>query len=963
LVNRFGEGADMAHDNDNAHDLLRLLPQYIDRWSDLLSQLDEHSTVTILNAVTEEQDSALRKALADIDSEFRTQQANVCSQTLHISEAKADSDGETEPLAGIAQQKSDESAVDETFVADPSSFDETQVGQDVGGESARHTTWPTLKAKGVQDVPASIGNYDIRSVLGRGGMGIVYLARQRGLKRDVALKMILDRGLADPEMLLRFRAEAEAVAQLQHPNIVQIYEIGEENGLPYFSLEFIEGQTLDGFRDGKPVPERTAGQLIETIARAMHFAHGAGIVHRDLKPANILLTADGVPKVTDLGLVKRLEGEDIDSQTQDGAILGTPHYMAPEQASGGANVGPAADIWALGATLYVLLTGRPAFSGASTIDTLMLLKEAQPVAPRELVPNVSVDIQTICLKCLQKDPHKRYATAEELAEDVRRYLDGVPILARPVGRVERTWRWCRRNPAVAGLTAAVALVMIAGTAVSAAFGVKATNAAKAEAVARQDADEKRDYAEVKEKEAADNAQNALQQRTVALAALNTGIERAGTDLKNVPGTEEFRKKFFAAAVEGLNRLTELSGDDRRDFAMARGYTKAGEGFLEVGQVKEAKAQFDVAHEILERLSQSESEDLPVTHFVRLGRSFRNLGRAEMALSGPATAIEWHQKALDIRNKALLLHEDPLFVKQELAESYGDLGRSYLELGQPDEASKMMAQGAAYRDEWLEKAPHNDQAIQEQAGTRRSIGLVRLSLGDADGAFQNLKMAVHRLEPFAERETAGSRDHLNLGLFRSDMADALLLGGKIDEAAAEYKTAIASLEKVREKNPTYVPAMKFHAGALYGLATAEAASQNTAAADEHLAKCIELRRQLVKGAASNRGFQRELMLALARSGETQEALQLAEAQQADFGEDTGVLYQIACCYSLASQGKDGDTHADTAVTILRDAVEKGHEGLALMAVDPDLEPLRDRDDFQSLIDGTDKRSLTSAECEF
>ncbi len=692
--------------------------------------------------------------------------------------------------------------------------------------------------------------------------------------------------------------------------------------------------------------------MIETIARAMHFAHDAGIVHRDLKPANVLLTKDGQPKVTDFGLVKRIEGDEVDSQTQSGAIMGTPHYMAPEQAWGRTDIGRGTDVWALGAMLYALLTGRAPFVGANTLDTLVQLKENDPVAPSELVTNLSVDMETICLKCLQKDTERRYLTAQELADDIRRYLDGVPILARPVGRIERTWRWCRRKPLIAGLTAALAVAMISGTTFSTMFGIRANDAAEEAISARQDADDKRVYAEEKELEAKDNADQALKQRTVALAAFNTAVEWAGTDLKNVPGTEKFKKRLFNAAVEGLNRLSELAGDDRRDLAIARGYAKAGEGFLEVGQAKEAKSQFDESHEILERLAATDSETAEATHHLRLGRSFRNIGRAEMSLSGPAAAIEWHTLALETRNKALPLHEDPLFVKQELAESYGDLGRAHLESGHARQASDLLARCAEYRDEWLQAAPHNDQANQEQAGLRRQIGLVKLGLGDVAAAVDNLKKAVEQLEPFAARDTATSRDHLNVALFRSDLANALVMMGSSETAAELYGKSISEIEMVRQKNPNYVPAMKFHAGALYGLSAAESRLGKPEAA-EHIAESIALRRQLVAGADSNNEFQLELMLALARAGEAAEALKIAEMQLAEFREDPGVLYQVACAYALVSSTDAGEDSAEAAVETLRQAIERGHKDLKLMSLDPDLESLRDREDFKALLSSATK----------
>ena len=675
----------MSEQKEVSDNLLVLLSHYAGSWSELLSSVDAANTESIMGAITSESDSALRQALSQIDVEIRHQQANVSNQTA----VKILPTAATEPMQGIAHPVVSAEDADATLLGDSSvdPYEQTYLGgEDVGGQSGRHTTWPTLKAADGREIPAAIGNYDIHSVLGRGGMGIVYRAKQRGLNREVALKMILSGPHADMELLARFRAEAEAVALLQHPNIVQIYDIGEENGLPYFSLEFVEGQTLDEFRDGQPVDERKAAELIETIARAMHFAHDAGIVHRDLKPANVLLSQDGQPKITDFGLVKRIEGEEIDSQTQTGAVMGTPHYMSPEQAWGKADIGRGTDVWALGAMLYALLTGRAPFVGANTMDTLVQLKENEPVAPGELVSSVSVDIETICLKCLQKETERRYSTALELADDIWRYLDGIPILARPVGRMERTWRWCRRKPLIAGLTAALAVAMIAGTTISVVFGIQATDAAEAESIARQDADDKRVYAEEKEQEAQDNAllaeenaNRALEQRTVALGAFNTAVEWAGTDLRNVPGTEKFKTRLFTAAVQGLNRLSELTGDDRRDLAIARGYAKAGEGFLEVGQSKQAKTQFEESHEILVRLARTEGETAAAIHHLRLGRSFRNIGRAEMGLSGPADAIPWHEQALASREKALPLHDDALFVKQELAESYGDLGRAHLDV--------------------------------------------------------------------------------------------------------------------------------------------------------------------------------------------------------------------------------------------------------------------------------------------
>jgi WD40 repeat protein len=316
---------------------------------------------------------------------------------------------------------------------------------------------PTAPVPEVQRV--AVPGYELLGVLGQGGMGVVYQARQLALGRVVALKVVLHGGHAGSEERRRFRAEAEAVARLKHPNVVQVYQVGEHHGLPFFSMEFCEGGSLDAHLDGTPWQPTKAAALVETLAHAMHAAHVAGVVHRDLKPANVLLAADGMPKVTDFGLAKRL---DVQGPTQTGAVMGTPSYMAPEQAAAKKSVGPAADVWALGALLYELLTGRPPFKATTDLDTLLQVLGDEPVAVRKLQPKVPRDLETICHHCLQKDPKKRYASAEALAADLRRFGDGEPVAARPVSVVGRAVRWARRRPAVAGLLAAVALVAAAG---------------------------------------------------------------------------------------------------------------------------------------------------------------------------------------------------------------------------------------------------------------------------------------------------------------------------------------------------------------------------------------------------------------------------------------------------------------------------------------------------------------------
>jgi len=319
-----------------------------------------------------------------------------------------------------------------------------------------------------------LGGYDILGELGRGGMGVVYKARQTHLNRLVAIKMILHGDYADASLRARFRSEAEAIARLQHPNIVQVHEVGEHQGKPFFSLEFCPGGSLRDKQKGTPLLPQEAARLVETLARAMQAAHDKNVIHRDLKPANVLLSEEGTPKISDFGLAKKLDDQ---GQTVSGAILGTPSYMAPEQAAGQTReLGPACDVYALGAILYECLTGRPPFRAATVMDTLHQVVHDEPVGPTALQPKIPKDLETICLKCLRKEPTRRYATATGLADDLRRFQAGLPVAARPVGQLERGWRWCRRKPALAGSLATVLTLVATWATVSIVFAVQATRA-------------------------------------------------------------------------------------------------------------------------------------------------------------------------------------------------------------------------------------------------------------------------------------------------------------------------------------------------------------------------------------------------------------------------------------------------------------------------------------------------------
>jgi hypothetical protein len=420
-----------------------------------------------------------------------------------------------------------------------------------------------------------VPGYEILAILGRGGMGVVYRARDVKLNRVVALKMVLSGAHAGENELARFRNEAEAVARLQHANVVQVYEVGEHNGLPFLALELCPGGSLARKLGGTPMAPREAAALVEPLARAMHAAHQKGVVHRDLTPGNVLFGEDGTPKVTDFGLARKLDpaspgGDSGGGLTVTGAVLGTPSYMAPEQARGQKDVGPPADVYALGAVLYECLTGRPPFKAETTLETLHQVIDREPAPPRLLQPGVPRDLETVCLKGLHKEPQRRYASAQALADDLRRFLQGEPIQARPVGRLERAWKWARRRPAAAALLgvsalAVVALVGVIGTAAALLYGKNVALESANKELGRLNADltAERNRATTEAEERARREKEAREARELAENTLVDGLLRP-------IGHHGGQANFDPAEKQALEDLARLPDEGLRLRFVERG---------------------------------------------------------------------------------------------------------------------------------------------------------------------------------------------------------------------------------------------------------------------------------------------------------------------------------------------------------------------------------------------------------
>jgi tetratricopeptide (TPR) repeat protein len=688
---------------------------------------------------------------------------------------------------------------------------------------------PDSSGRSAAGAPAVAG-YEILGELGRGAMGVVYRARQVGLNRLVALKMILAGDHAGPQELARFRREAEAVARLRHPHIVQIHEVGEQGGLPYFSLEYVEGGSLAHRLAGAPQPAGQAAQFLETLARAMHHAHQRGIIHRDLKPANILLAGDGVggggvvedndagappathhspltthqPKITDFGLAKRLDV--AGGQTQSGAVVGTPSYMAPEQALGQSQaIGPATDVYALGAILYELLTGRPPFRAATVLDTLEQVRGQDPVPPRGLQPKVPRDLETICLKCLSKASERRYPTAEELADDLHRWLAGEPIRARPVGKMERAWRWCRRNPLVAGLTAVVILLLAAATSTTAALAILAERKAAdtEEALKREEAlggrlrnaldETKQAYGKLsgeqgRTREAlADALKRRRQYRDALDAQTSFYLEKLLGRQKVL--TEE-HKQFLRQALKSYEQLAaEVGQDEETRAGVAAAQGRVGWIHFQLGEYKEAES----AHRRAVALYQRLAGDFPNVAEYRwlLAHNHNNLG-IPLQTTGRLKEAEGEYRAALLLFKQLAA--DPSAVpkyRRDLAKSHNNLANMLHITGRPAEAEHEYRASLAVRERLVADFPEVAEHRLRLGGTHMNLGIlleITRRFKPAESEYRAALAVLKQMRidfPTAPESLPDllGKSHTNLGLLLQNT-------GRLDEAEAEHRAALA-----------------------------------------------------------------------------------------------------------------------------------------------------------------------------
>ena len=863
----------------------------------------------------------------------------------------------------------------------PESFDPARTGEHTPTslQDGQFSTDFPLKPNPLR-VP-KVAGYEIVGELGRGGMGVVYKAVQEGLGRHVALKMILAGAHASSQTIARFVAEAQAVARFQHANIVQVFEVGEHQGLPYFSLEYVDGGTLQKKVAREPQPPRYAAEIVEQLARAMQYSHDRGIIHRDLKPANILLAIDGTPKITDFGLAKVLEEDS--GNTQSGQVLGTPSYMAPEQARGDTDaIGKPADVYALGAILYDLLTGRPPFAGSSVLDTLEMVRSREPVSPSELTGTLPRDIETICLKCLQKDAAKRYASAAELADDLRRFLEGRPILARPISRAERTWRWAKRNPvgAVAVLLGVAVLVVpsILSVLLFVAEG-KATESAnranvekgKAE-VERDDKEKARAAEEVAKLKAIDEEKRAVAARDLARQRLGIAIDTARGGLltiddlmRNRLSLAPLRLTIIKAILKDLDKIRETANQEPLlDRNEAIGYSRIADIYLRSGQIQDAVLWYRKAYEVSQRLWKLTPHDaVALRNFAAIGNM---LAEVEWRSGDGAKARTLYADALKHRQERLKIVEplkkvDATYAcNLDIATSHGLLAFTELRLGNLASA----LENYLASDKMYESLPTRGTVEVRFARSEIQVRLgdAKLRLGKFDDALKHYQAALAAREALLKEASNSPALKGEVGHARLYLGDYFLATGDPSRAAREYAQVLREFEVMAKADPENLAyqqrlaAVQYRLGVVSAKQSASAAvmgwAAETAASADHFEKSLDIRTQLARIDSSDAQSKLELMLSLGRMGRAEDAEKLARELLELKNVDAALKFQAACGLAVAAGGSPMSNVAERCKTrsfeVLNGLIDGGWKVPGLLETEPDLDSLRGDPRFGELI---------------
>ncbi len=815
-----------------------------------------------------------------------------------------------------------------------------------------------------RSIEASLPGYRIQKVLGRGGMGVVYLAVQQGIERLVALKMILGGLHIQGSMLQRFHAEARAIGRFQHENIVRIYDSGTHEGLPYFALEFIEGSDLSKRIHGEPMPAQESARLAEQICRGMQYSHERGVIHRDLKPANILLTSDDVPKITDFGLAKEFTEDAGLSRT--GTVVGTPAYMAPEQALAEPDVGPQADVYGIGAILYCMLTGRPPFQSTKATDTLVQVINNEPVEPKQLQPGVSKDLETICMKALQKERTKRYTTAAEMGEDLVRFLRDEPIHARPVSKSERVYRWCRRNPRVAiasGLASALGILLLIGGPTTAVVinGQKKTVVAE-----KMRADENAATALANEQvaneakqQAVANADAAQTQEKLAIDALKSVTFEVQQRMKGDTRLHGLRESLIGTVRTGLARMEKQGKDVNAHNMIAAGIAaRKGDLNMEVGRINEAEKEYVACLETFQRLKKADAlpypeQNLSKIHFL-IASAARKAGKLELA-------DEHFAKSLAIRRN-WLTSGDAVKVLPLLAEVLGSYGSLSQERGDLPKARKLLDETLQIHQQLHKKNPKGGGHYTDVMTTKMSLAKVQFQSGDTEGGLRLMTEAATGMQQYSNWNPNNRHAQVNAALFDGVRARMLLYVGRADEAASIYAKSVERIRNAAETEPNSLPFHEALDRTLYGYGVAlteqtDMESNTKDVIDAAFSEIVAIRKRLLRLEPTNTARGVSIVGALARAGEIEDGIRRADEIRDQVDEDATILYHLACGYAqLAGKIPEDDPRyqrlVESAIDALESASRAGFHRQTDLRMDPDLDPIRGHAMFVDFVNASE-----------
>jgi tetratricopeptide (TPR) repeat protein/tRNA A-37 threonylcarbamoyl transferase component Bud32 len=922
----------------------------------------------------------LRVMLRELIGSGMTQVAGRTAGALETIAGRSDPSPEAPPVETIASSTPPEPAT----LGDP---DADMARMPSGQERTADLASDARSTPGVAQaaVPATgwkvryIGDYETISILGQGGMGVVYKARQLTLNRLVALKMIRNAEFASEDQVRRFQNEAEAVATLDHPGIVPIYEVGTFEDQRYFSMKLVEGQGLDKKLEELAKNPRAAARVVAEVADAVNHAHQRGILHRDLKPANILMDGQGHTHVTDFGLAKRIE-EDA-GLTVSGAIMGTPSYMAPEQAGGQSSlVTTASDVYGLGAILYAALTGRAPFVGDSVMNTLDQVRTSPPQSPTRLNATLPRDLEVICLKCLEKAPRHRYASAQALSDDLNRWLRDEPIAARPVGPIVRLRMWAKRKPALAGLSAALLIASIAGVigvtwqwreaisqrnqaqiARDEAVHLELT-ARKAEAEARI----ARDEAVASEKKAVgaraqaeQNAQIAGMQATLALNTIQDLVSQVQKGLHG-PGLYDLKAALLASAlkrIDGVAGIYEKSTS--KEATTAAALMELGKIYRQLGQTQKAFQSFQKCLEITKERVKIKNYSDP---------SRQNLANTYFELAFCSEELNRDMKAtLNYNQYGLNLYEDiynkPKFddfpldrkvVRAGLAEAYTRVGVTLYRMGELTTALENYRKAYNLRRELADEIKDNPRLKQDLSYSMMALAETNFRLG-------NRTLADDLYHQVLDQREAMAKLDLNDLTSLKELGDVYYMIGEFKLRCGDLAAARRNLENSRDRRkdlvarePRNVLLGRDLGLTWYRLGNLAELEKDASEARRLYEASLTIREDLAKISEGNDRRQTELMLALAHVGQTARALELADRFSVGPNVDREQRIYLASCYAqvaratLPEKSEQVQTALVKAVGAVRAAVREGFRDRVYLETEPDLEPIRNRDDFKQIL---------------